>query len=98
MKAIPEYSDIVETMSGRATDTSKLMYYNTDNINYWYDKMIVILCDELKIAKRTTGADATAEIVWTGDKQRILFSDETAVKDRNEARRMSRKFRKRITR
>ena len=46
MKMLPEYSDIVETMSGRTTDTSKLMYYNTDNINYRYDKMTVILCDE----------------------------------------------------
>ena len=55
MKAIPEYADIVETTSGRATDTAKLMYYNTDNINFWYDKMIEILCDELKIAERTTG-------------------------------------------
>lgn len=98
VKALPEYSDIVETKSGRATDTAKLMYYNTGNINYWYDKMIKILCDDLKIAERTTGEDAEAEIVWTGDKNRILFTDETAIKDRNESSRISQLFKKRITR
>lgn len=98
MQALPEYADVVETKSGRATDTRKLMYYNTENINYWYDQMIKILCDELKIAKRTTAKDAKSEITWTGNKDRILFSDETAVKDRNEAARNSRKFKKRLTR
>ena len=96
MQALPEYSDIVETKSGRATETSKLMYYNTENINYWYDSMIKILCDELKIAKRCT--DGSEEIVWTGDRSRIIFSDETAVKDRNEAMRIAKKLLKRITR
>ena len=98
MQALPEYSDIVETNSGRATETSKLMYYNSENINYWYDEMIKVLCDELKIAKRTTGEDTTAEIVWTGNRYRMLCTDETAVKDRMEAARVSKKFMKRITR
>ena len=96
MQALPEYTDIRETRSARATETSKLMYYNTENINYWYDEMIKILCDELKIAKRCT--DGTAEIVWTGNRNRILFSDETAVKDRDEAKRVAKKLLRRITR
>ena len=66
-----QYADSRETRSARATETSKLMYYNTENINYWYDEMIKILCDELKIAKRCT--DGTAEIVWTGNRNRIIF-------------------------
>ena len=96
MQALPEYADIVETKSGKATDTGKLIYYNTENINYWHDPMIKILRDELKIAKRCT--DGSAEIVWTGNRSRIIFSDETAVKDRNEAIRVSKKLLKRITR
>lgn len=98
MQALPEYADIVETKSGRATETRKLMYYNTENVNYWYDETVKVLCDELKIARRATAADGDAEIVWTGNRNRILFSDETAVKDRNESMRVCKKFKKRITR
>ena len=87
MKAIPEYSDIVETTSARATDTSKLKYYNTANINYWYDKAIEVLCDVWKIAKRNPGfRDGEPEIIWTTDLARVLALDETAIKDRNEAK------------
>ena len=99
MKALPEYADIVETKSGRATDTTKLKYYNTENINYWYDEVIKLLCDELKIAKRNTEDEGDkCELIWTCDKNRVLFTDETAVKDRNEGMRLSKKFKMRITR
>ena len=100
MKALPEYSDIVETKSGRATDTRKLKYYNTENINYWYDEVVNLLCDVLKIAKRNTDGDPSkGEIIWTCDLNRVLCTDEeTAIKDRNEAMRLAKKFSLRITR
>lgn len=99
MKALPEYSDIVETRSARATDTSKLKYYNTSNINYWYDKATEVLCDKWKIAKRNPGfKGGEPEITWDTDMNRVLFIDETAIKDRNEAMRIANKFKNRITR
>ena len=99
MQALPEYADVVETKSGRATETTKLMYYNTMNVNYWYDEMVKILCDELKIARRVIATDGEeAEIIWTGNLSRMLFSDETAVKDRNEGMRLAKKYKKRLTR
>ena len=98
MKKIPEYSDIVETMSAKPMDTTKLKYYNTENINKWYDEAIKVICDQWKIAERQGGEGQAAEIRWTGEKVRILFSDESAFKDRKEAERIARAFKKRLTR
>ena len=78
-------------------DTTKLKYYNTKNINEWYDKATKIICDDWKIAERVVGDDSV-ELKWTGDKTRILFSDESAFKDRKEAARIAVAFRRRITR
>ena len=90
MKATPEYADIVETNSAKAMDTTKLKYYTTKNINKWYDEAIDVICDQWKIGERTNGDDPDgAEIRWTGDKTRILFSDESAFKDRKEATRIA---------
>ena len=83
--------------SGKPTETTKLRYYTTSNINKWYDEAIGVLCDEWKIAKRTTDSDADTEITWTTNRSRVLFSDETACKDRKEAERIANKFRDRIT-
>ena len=42
--------------------------------------------------------DGEAELKWTYDKTRILFSDESAFKDRKETARLASAFRRRITR
>ena len=97
MKKHPEYSDIVETYSSKSMDSIKLKYYNTKNINDWYDKAATVICDEWKIAERMDG-DGEAELKWTYDKTRILFSDESAFKDRKETARLASAFRRRITR
>lgn len=97
MKKHPEYTDIVETYSAKSMDSIKLKYYNTKNINDWYDKATEIICDEWEIAERNDG-DGEAELTWTGNKTRILFSDESAFKDRKETARIATAFRRRITR
>ena len=98
MKATPEYADIVETSSDKAMDITKLKYYNTDNINKWYDEAVKVICDQWEIAERTNGGEGEAEIKWTGEKVRTLFSDESAFKDRKEAERIANAFKHRITR
>ena len=97
MQATPEYADIVETNSAKPMDTTKLKYYNTANINKWYDEATSVICDEWKIGVCTNG-EGGEEIKWTGDKTRILFSDESAFKDRKEAARIAEAFVQRITR
>lgn len=84
--------------SVKLMDTTKLKYYNTDNINKWYDEAIKVICDQWKITERTNGGEGEAEIKWTGEKVRILFSDESAFKDRKEAERIAEAFKKLITR
>ena len=100
MQSTPEYADIVETNSAKPMDTTKLKYYTTENINKWYDEATRVICDEWKIGVRTNdeGDNEQAEIKWTGDKTRILFSDESAFKDRKEAARIAEAFIQRITR
>ena len=98
MKRLPEYADIVETVSAKPMDITKLKYYTTENINKWYDEAIKVICDQWEIAERTNASEGKAEIRWTGEKIRILFSDESAFKDRKEAERIANAFKKRITR
>ena len=83
--------------SGKPTDTTKLRYYTTSNMNKWYDEAIGVVCDVWKIAKRVTDPGADAEITWTTNKSRVFFSDETACKDRKEAERIANKFGDRVT-
>lgn len=98
MQKIPEYADIVETCNAKPMDVCKLKYYTTDNINKWYDEATKVICDEWKIGVRTNAGPGKGEIEWTYDKARILFSDESAFKDRKEAQRIAQAFIKRITR
>lgn len=91
-------TNISITSSSKPTETTKLKYYTTKNINKWYDEAITVLCDVWKIAKRTTTATADgAEILFTTNTSRVLVSDETACKDRKESERIADKFKDRIT-
>ena len=71
MKQMPEYNKIVECR-GRGVDIDKLRYYNTKNINKYYDGAKAMLIDSWKVA--VAGPSPQEEVVCTCDPRRCIIT------------------------